>query len=119
MFFSSSGTNYIFSRTFTLVSDHKPLKHILGETSPVPQMASARLQRWALLLGAYSYTIQYKPGRENVTTDALSRIPIFERPEEIPVPGEMIMLVENLNTTPIDFRQLAKWTDQDPVLLRV
>lgn len=54
--------NYLFSRTFTLVSDHKPLQHIFEANKPVPQMALARLQRWALLLGAYSYKIKYKPG---------------------------------------------------------
>ena len=28
--------NYVYGRMFTLVSDHKPLQHILGETKPVP-----------------------------------------------------------------------------------
>ena len=27
---------------------------------PTPTMASGRIQRWALTLGAYSYTIQYR-----------------------------------------------------------
>lgn len=45
---------YLYGRRFTLVSDHKPLLHIMGENRGVPQMASARLQRWSLLLGAYN-----------------------------------------------------------------
>ena len=44
--------HYICGRQFTIQSDHKPLQYILGETQPVPTMASSRLQRWALTLGA-------------------------------------------------------------------
>ncbi|XP_037526426.1 uncharacterized protein LOC119403569 [Rhipicephalus sanguineus] len=38
-------------------------------------MAAARIQRWALLLGAYKYRLQYKPGKQLVNADALSRLP--------------------------------------------
>ena len=76
------------------------MQHILGEAKPVPQMASARLQRWALLLGAYNYHIQYKPGRENSAADALSRLPLPDAPDDVPTPGEIIHLVENLMDTP-------------------
>jgi len=39
---------YLFGRTFTIYSDHKPLQHIFSETRPIPTLASARIQRWAL-----------------------------------------------------------------------
>jgi hypothetical protein len=99
--------NYLFGRTLTLVSDHKQLKHIFGETQPVPTLASARLQRWALILGAYSYTIKYKPGEQNSNADALSWLPLKEWPEKIPVPGETILLIESLKETPATFKQIA------------
>ncbi|XP_049276120.1 uncharacterized protein LOC125760286 [Rhipicephalus sanguineus] len=38
-------------------------------------MAAARIQRWALLLGAYKYRLQYKSGKQLVNADALSRLP--------------------------------------------
>ncbi|XP_037505942.1 uncharacterized protein LOC119382311 [Rhipicephalus sanguineus] len=38
-------------------------------------MAAARIQRWALLLGAYKYRLQYKLGKQLVNADALSRLP--------------------------------------------
>ena len=110
---------YLYGRKFTLISDHKPLQHIMGEKKGVPQMASARLQRWSLLLGAYNYTIQFKPGQENQVADALSRLPLPDCPSNIPTPGETIFLVESLSSTPINTKQVAKWTSQDPILSRV
>ena len=48
---------YLFGRHFTICSDHKLLQHIFVETHPISSLASARLQRWTLILGAYSYQI--------------------------------------------------------------
>ena len=42
--------HYLFGRTFTICSDHKPLQHLFSESRPIPQLASARIQRWALTL---------------------------------------------------------------------
>ena len=50
--------NYLFGRTFTLCTDHKPLQSLLNESKPIPCMASARIQRWALTLASYEYTIK-------------------------------------------------------------
>ena len=44
--------NYLQGRKFTIVTDHKPLKHLFGEDQPISPMVSARLQRRALILGA-------------------------------------------------------------------
>jgi hypothetical protein len=48
---------YLAGRTFTIHTDHRLLQHILAEDKPVPTLASARIQRWALTLSAYNYTI--------------------------------------------------------------
>jgi hypothetical protein len=111
--------NYLYGRNFKLMSDHKPLKYILGESSPIPQMASARLQRWALILGAYTYNLEYRAGKNNLTADALSRNPLSTVPREVSLPGETIMLMETLNATPTTAKQIAKWTKQDRILSRV
>ena len=63
---------YICGRKFTFYSDHEPLIHNFSESKSVPVMASARLQRWALTLGTYSYVIKYKSGKQQGNTDALS-----------------------------------------------
>jgi hypothetical protein len=52
---------YLYGRKFTIFSDHKPLQHTFEVSKPVPTLASARLQRWALTLAAYDYAIAYRP----------------------------------------------------------
>jgi len=41
---------YVVGRHFTILSDHKPLQHLFQETSGAPTLASARIQRWPLIL---------------------------------------------------------------------
>ena len=48
---------YIFDRRLTIVTDHKPLATILG---PKTTLALSRLQRWALILSAYTCSIQFR-----------------------------------------------------------
>ena len=70
-------------KTIYYNSDHKPLQYI-SENKPIPALASARIQRWALTLGAYNYKIQYKSGKENSNTDVLSWLPLPESPDNVP-----------------------------------
>ena len=47
---------YLYGRQFTLVTDHRPLCKLFGHKEVRPQ-AAARMQRWALILSAYTYKI--------------------------------------------------------------
>ena len=44
--------NYILARHFEIESDHRPLSFLFSENKRVPQMASSRIQRWALTLAS-------------------------------------------------------------------
>jgi hypothetical protein len=62
---------YLYGRSFTLVTDHQALTSLLsmGGSGHRP----LRLHRWASRLYRYSFKVIYKPGKENVVADCLSR----------------------------------------------
>ena len=53
---------YVYGHEFVLVTNHKPLETIHGNRT---SKTSARIERWVLRLQPYSFTVQYKTGREN------------------------------------------------------
>lgn len=109
---------YLFNRKFTIYTDHKPLIGLFNENKSIPVMAAARIQRWALILSAYEYSIVYKEGSKNANCDALSRLPLPTKtePEES---TELVLLMEHMDSTPVTSDQIKTWTRKDPVLSRV
>ena len=110
---------YLFGRHFKIQTDHRPLTHLFSESKGVPTMASGRIQRWALLLSAYDYTIGYKQGNSNANADSLSRLPLPSTVDHTPIPAEVVHLMEHLSTTPLSNSQIQRWTNQDPTLTKV
>lgn len=109
---------YIYGRKFTIVTDHKPLLSLFSEMKAVPQMASLRIQRWAVTLRAYEYTIMYKEGKHHNNADALSRLPLSETSVQ-DGPEERVLMIESSDITLVSADQVKAWTDKDPVLSRV
>ena len=60
---------YLFGRHFKILTDHRPLVYLFSMKEP-----SSRLTKFRLLLEEYNFSIEYSPGKENTTADALSRI---------------------------------------------
>jgi hypothetical protein len=111
---------YLYGQKFKIFTDYKPLLGLFKPDKVVSTMAAARIQRWALLLAAYEYEIIYKEGKKNGNADGLSRLPVSEcEIEDIPIPGETILLIDHLGRTPVHAEQIEKWTQQDPTLRRV
>ena len=50
---------FLYGRTFSHLTDHKP--PIFSAGKGIPTLVASRLQRWAIILSAYSYKIEYKP----------------------------------------------------------
>ena len=63
---------YLYGAPFTLVTDHKPLETIFGNPSSKPP---ARIERWALRLQPYNFSITYHSGKNN-PADYMSRHPL-------------------------------------------
>ena len=111
----------MYGTHFTLYSDHKPLERLLGEFQQIPPLASARIQRWALTLAPYQYTIKYKPGKSMSTADALSRLPLQTtlNDSQVPLPGDLCHLLNHLDQAIVTASQIKVWTGKDPLLSRV
>ena len=72
VFASQQFSTYVLGRSFTVESDHKPLEMIYQKSlvSTPPRLL------WMLLqLQCYDMTIRYKPGKDMLLADALSRSP--------------------------------------------
>ena len=108
---------YLYGRHFTICTDNKPVKHIMGPQSPIPMLAAQRLQRWALLLAAYDYDLQFVTSKQNVLADALSRLPepVTENDESALYHVE----AARLEGLPVTSRDVATATVGDPVLSQV
>ena len=76
MFSVTKFHQYLYKRRLTLLTDHKPLLSILGSKQGIPPLATAKLQRLAITLSAYTYDIVFKPTQAHSNIDALSRLPL-------------------------------------------
>ena len=82
-------------------------------------MASGRIQRWALALSAYEYTFKYKSGEKMGNADAMSRLPLSHEPADVPMPADVVCLLEFIDSSPIDVGMIKHWIDKDALLSRV
>ncbi len=109
---------YLYGRKFVICTDHKPLLSLLNELKAVPQMASQRIMRWAIMLEAYEYVISYRAGKDHGNADALSRLPVAQLSEEEPE-EEHVLMLESIAGSLMTAEQIKHWTSKDPVLSRV
>ena len=82
-------------------------------------MASSTLQCWSLALGAYRYSIIHRPGKDHSNADALSHLPLSDSTQTVPVPGDILMTIEQLNSTPVNANQIKDGISRDPIPSRV
>jgi hypothetical protein len=59
---------YLWGRTFVVKTGHYSLKFLLDQSlATIPQ------HHWVGKLLGFDFTVEYKPGRQNIVADALSR----------------------------------------------
>ena len=59
---------YVYGYIMTIFTDHCPLRYIFKYNNTVP-----RITRWVMLLAEFDYKVNYKPGKEHILPDTLSR----------------------------------------------
>ena len=103
---------YLFGKHFIIESDHKPLEMISKKNLAA---APARLQRMLLRLQRYDYEIKYRPGKEMVLADSLSRSPNTTDPAEINLDVQVNMVQFSRNR----LEELREHTQSDPTLCKL
>lgn len=95
----------MYGRNFHLYADYKSLMAILGPKTAVPTSAATRMQRWAVILQAYNYQVQYRSSADHASA---------ELPEETE-----LFFVSGLDESPVDASDISGGITRDPVLSRV
>lgn len=118
---------YIFGRSFTLQTDHKPLLSIFGSKKGIPIYTANRLQRWATNLLAYNFNIQY------INTDSFAYVYFLSRlinqhvsnTDEIIIASlhlehQILQIINsNLQTFPVNYEQLVEVYSEDSTMQRL
>ena len=108
---------YLFGRSFTLLTDHKPLLSILSPKANVPPITVACMQQWAIFLSAYDYNIEFRGTMKHANADSLSRLPLAEDDDADTVAS--IFTVSLIGGLPIMASDIAAATAKDPILMHV
>ena len=108
---------FLYGRKFTLVTDHQPLPALLGPKVAIPTMAAARMQRWAIVLSAYDYQIEYRRSEKHSNCDALSRLP--HEDSMIGCESEIYSASAIDEDLPITAKDIGKATVLKPSLSRI
>ena len=98
---------YVYGKSAVVESDHKPLESIIKK--PLVS-APPRLQRMLLQLQKYSFTLIYKPGKDMVLADTLSRAYIDDDDDTCKSLEEDLVCAVNslLNKAPISDPKLEE-----------
>ena len=105
---------YVFGRTVTVHTDHKPLEAIFRK--PI-SLAPARLQRMLLRLRMYDLDVKYVGAKSVLLADTLSRL---VQPGSHPaIPGLDVTIAEVLKVRPTHLESLRAETHADPTLSKL
>ena len=110
---------YLFGRKFTIVTDHKPLMAILGPKKAIPPLAAARLQRWALILAAYDYQLEFKPTEQHRNADGLSHLPLQKQMSQEYSSAASLFNINQIKALPITATTVHQATWKDPFVSKV
>ena len=106
--------DYIFGLPDVEVeTDHKPLEMILKKTL---HQAPARLQRMILTIQRYPITVKYRPGKELIIADTLSRAFLPDHSDSVLSDRFEINIIHTLPISERKLKEFKQETLQDPSL---
>ena len=116
---------FLYGRSFILVTDHKPLLNLFAPNKATPAMAANRLARWSLYLSQYDYVVEYRQTKAHGNADALSRLPATadtkfdeeERDDDVDNVCTIHTISRRIN--PGNPMLLVKSSSKDAILLQV
>ena len=100
---------YVYASEFIIESDHKPLETINKKNITA---APPRLQRMLLEIQGYDFQIRYKPGKEVMLADGLSRLPNKAKNKEI----NLDIKIQYVQFTDEKMSELKRESARDPTL---
>lgn len=65
-------SHFLARRHFTLITDQRSVAFMLDNRKRT-KVKNNKIQEWRMELASFSYTIQYRPGKDNVAPDTLTR----------------------------------------------
>uniref|UniRef100_A0A8C1GXL0 Gypsy retrotransposon integrase-like protein 1 n=1 Tax=Cyprinus carpio TaxID=7962 RepID=A0A8C1GXL0_CYPCA len=99
--------DYLYGVKFVVRTDNNPLTYIL---------TSAKLNvtghRWLVALATYDFSVQYKPGKQNVDADVLSRYPNNRDDEWTEIPDSAVKAVCQITSPSEDNESTSRLIDQ-------
>ncbi|KAF2902106.1 hypothetical protein ILUMI_04094 [Ignelater luminosus] len=108
---------YVYGRKFTVETDHKPLISIFKK--PLND-CPARLQRMRLSLQKYDINLIYKPGKQLIVADNLSRAALSETFEDnLNLELQVCVVEQNLIISDASLNRLIQETKRDDELQKI
>ena len=102
-----------------LLTDHAPLTSILSPEKGLPKMSTARLQRYAMFLSGFQYSIQYRESSAHANADCLSRLPLASCDSSLQPDITDVLHMQHVELLPVSSKEVALHTQKDALLSQV
>ncbi|GFO20128.1 Pol polyprotein [Plakobranchus ocellatus] len=104
---------FIYGRTVKVENEHKPLERIFKKSM---SNCPPRIQRFMLKLQKYDIQVTYRPGKEMIIADTLSRDPLTETEPEAStayIDCQVHMIIQNLAISEQKQEEIKKSTKNE------
>ena len=109
--------HYVYGKEVKVESDYKPLESI---TKKALSAAPPRLQRMLLQLQRYTFTLLYKPGKDMILADMLSRAYVNTDSDSENLEEDLVcavnLVVNNLPVSDPKLEEIRSATEQDSTM---